>query len=78
MTTTIGAPRTAVSDDWWGDLDASVLGYLSQCGAASPDEIGRAVGLSPGSAASLVAMLVSEGKVRITRVETVARRRAAA
>jgi hypothetical protein len=76
--TTIGGPRTAVSDDWWGELDASVLGYLSQCSGASPEEIGRAVGLPPGSAASVVAMLVNEGKVRITRVEAVARRRAAA
>ena len=76
--TTIGALRTDVGDDWWGDLDASVLSYLSQRGGASPDEIGRAVGLSSGSAASVVAMLVNEGKVRITRVEAVTRRRAAA
>ena len=72
MTTTIGAPRTAVGDEWWGELDASVLGYLSRRGGASPDEIGRAVGLSPAAAASVVAMLVSEGKVRITRVEAAA------
>ena len=78
MTTMIGPSRTAVSDDWWGELDASVLGYLTQRGGASPDEIGRAVGLSPGSAASVLAMLVNEGKVRITRVEAVARRWAAA
>jgi DNA-binding MarR family transcriptional regulator len=78
MTTTTGAPRTAVSDDWWGDLDASVLGYLSRRAGASPDEIGRAVGLSPAAAASVVAMLVNEGLVRITRVEAAARRRAAA
>ena len=78
MTTMIGPPRTAVSDDWWGELDASVLGYLAERGGASPDEIGRAVGLSPGSATSVLAMLVNEGKVRITRVEAVARRRAAA
>jgi DNA-binding MarR family transcriptional regulator len=78
MTTTIGAPRTAVSDDWWGELDASVLDYLARRGGASPEEIGHAVGLSPASAASVLAMLINEGKVRITRVEGIARRRAAA
>ena len=78
MITMTGAPRTAMSDDWWGDLDASVLGYLSERAGASPEEIGRAIGLSPGTAASVLAMLVNEGKVRITRVEATARRRAAA
>ena len=78
MTTTTGAPRTAVSDDWWGELDAAVLGFLSRRGGASPDEVGRALGLTAGSAASVLAMLVNEGKVRITRVEAVARRQAAA
>ena len=78
MTTIIGTPRTAMSDDFWGDLDASVLGYLSERGGASPDEVGRAVGLSPSAAASMLAMLVNEGKVRIIRVEAGAPRRGAA
>jgi DNA-binding Lrp family transcriptional regulator len=75
MTGTVDTPRTAVSDDWWDELDAPVLEYVARHGEASPDEIARAVGLSPGSVGSILAMLAESGKVRITRVEAAARMR---
>jgi len=79
MIGTIGTSRTAVNDDWWGELDGPVLNYLARQGAASPDEIGRAIGLSPDSVVSILAMLAVDGAVRITRVEPVpGARRAAA
>ena len=60
---------TTTGDDWWGELDGPVLDYLARRGAASPDEIARAVGLSPASVTSIIAMLAGEGRVRIARVE---------
>lgn len=79
MIGTIGTSRTAVSDDWWGALDGPVLDYLARQGAACPDDIGRAVGLSTASVVSILAMLAVDGAVRITRVEPVpGARRAAA
>jgi hypothetical protein len=79
MIPAIDASRTAVNDDWWGELDGPVLGYLARQGAADPDEIARAVGFPPASVVSILAMLAGEGKVRITQVEAVACvRRAAA
>lgn len=57
----------AQSDDWW-DLDAAVLAALAS-GAKSPAEIGQSVGISESSAASLVAMLAQNGKIRIRLVE---------
>ena len=79
MIATIGKSRTVASDDWWGDIDGPVLDYLAREGAAAPDAIARAVGLSPASVVSILAMLAVDGKVRITRVEPVpGARRAAA
>ena len=78
MTTTIDLPRTAVGDDWWDELDGAVLDCLTLRGASSPEEIGRAVGLSASSVGSVLAMLAVTGKVRITRVELTGRVRAAA
>jgi DNA-binding Lrp family transcriptional regulator len=69
MIGTIGKSRTAVSDDWWDELDGPVLNYLARQGAAAPDEIARAVGMTPTSVVSILALLAVDGKVCITRVE---------
>ena len=69
MTITRTRPGFVASDDWWGELDAAVLDCLARREAASPEEIGRAVGLSPNAVTSVLVMLMREGKVRITRVE---------
>lgn len=79
MIATIGKSRTVASDGWWNEIDGPVLDYLARQGAASPDEIGRAVGLSADSLVSILALLAADGQVRITRVEPVpGARRAAA
>jgi winged helix-turn-helix DNA-binding protein len=72
MAITRTRPSLVAGDDWWGELDAAVLDCLARCGAASPEEIGRVVGLSPNAVASVLVMLMREGKVRITRVEATA------
>jgi hypothetical protein len=56
-------------DEWWADLDNALLDCLAESG-----ELSAAEGPSP---ASLAAMLVREGRLRIARIEGVdhARRR---
>ena len=51
----------------WREIDDAILDYLAT-GEATPEEIGRQLGISGAAAASVVAMLVAEGKVRICRV----------
>ncbi|OGL02265.1 MAG: hypothetical protein A3E31_11945 [Candidatus Rokubacteria bacterium RIFCSPHIGHO2_12_FULL_73_22] len=59
-------------DDWWTELEGDVLACLRTAGAIPPAEVGRRLGVSEDSAASLLAMLAREGKVRIALVELVA------
>jgi hypothetical protein len=59
-------------DDWWAELEGDVLACLKTTGAMPPAEVGRRLGLSESAAASVLAMLAREGKVRITLVEPVA------
>ncbi len=61
-------PRDA-AEDWWDGLDGAVLECLHAEGPMAPGEIGRRLGISEESAASLVSLLAREGKVRISRVE---------
>jgi hypothetical protein len=59
------------NSDWWSLLDNEVLDCL-WCGRPlSPEEIGDKLGMSAEAAASLVTMLVRDGRVRITSVERV-------
>jgi hypothetical protein len=74
MTTVCDRPRTTASDGWWDDLDGAVLECLATCGRTSPEEIGRRIELSPEATTSLLAMLASQGRVRICAVEAVDRR----
>jgi DNA-binding IclR family transcriptional regulator len=60
--------RTAVEQEWWGELDAQVLDCLRD-GPQSPRELARRLNLSPGGATSVLLMLAAEGKVRVTAVE---------
>ena len=59
------------NDDWWGLLDNEVLDCLGCGRPLSPDELGDKLGMSAAAAASLVTMLVRDGRVRITSVERV-------
>ncbi len=53
--------------DIWREIDDAVLQYLAT-GDATPAEIGQRLGMSEAAAASIVAMLAAEGRVRICRV----------
>jgi len=53
--------------DLWREIDDAVLEHLAN-GAATPAEIGERLGMSEAAAASIVAMLAAEGKLRIARV----------
>jgi DNA-binding IclR family transcriptional regulator len=60
--------RTAVEQEWWGELDSEVLACLRD-GPQSPYELARRLNLSPAAATSVLLMLAAEGKVRVTAVE---------
>ena len=53
--------------DVWREIDDTVLQYLAT-GDATPAEIGQRLGMSEAAAASIIAMLAAEGRVRICRV----------
>jgi hypothetical protein len=55
--------------DWWNDLDSDLLRCVDARGVVTPAEIGHKLGVSENAAASLLALLAAEGKVRIVAVE---------
>ena len=56
-------------DGWWNEIDDQVQACLARNGAMAPAEIARQLELSEGAVASVLSMLVQEGKLHITRVE---------
>ena len=56
-------------NDWWTELENELLSCVQEIGLATPAEVGRRLGFSETSAASLLAILVREGKVRMCLVE---------
>jgi hypothetical protein len=65
-------------DGWWSEIDQAVCGCVARHGAITPAEIGRELGLSEAAVASVLALLVQRGRLRITRVELSARESSAA
>jgi hypothetical protein len=59
----------ALSDEWWRLLDGEVLDCLACGRPLSPEEVGDKLGMSADATASLLTMLVLDGRVRITAVE---------
>ena len=58
--------------DFWSELDADVLGCLSEApGEMTPAQIGRRLGLSERAVCSVIGMLAEAGKVRICSVERI-------
>ena len=55
-------------DGSWPEIDGEILDCLRE-GPKSPRDLGRALGVSPAGITSLLLMLASEGKIRVTRVE---------
>jgi hypothetical protein len=53
-------------EHFWREIDDAVLRCLAT-GDATPAEIGRHLGISEAAAASILVMLVTEGRVRICR-----------
>jgi uncharacterized membrane protein YecN with MAPEG domain len=56
-------------NEWWSDLDDDLLTTLGAGGAMTPAELGLRLGISESAIASLLAMLATEGRVRICLVE---------
>jgi hypothetical protein len=67
-----GARTTRDGSDWWDELDGELLTWLERTGAATPYELGQHLGLPEAATASLLAMLVQEGKVRMCLVQRAA------
>jgi hypothetical protein len=57
-------------DEWWS-IDREILDALAVRGAVTPAEIGHKLGIGEAAAASLLAGLATQGKVRIRLVERV-------
>jgi DNA-binding CsgD family transcriptional regulator len=55
-------------DGSWPEIDGEILDSLRD-GPKSPRDLARQLKLSPAGVTSLLLMLASEGKVRVTRVE---------
>ena len=58
-----------VMDGWWSEIDRDVRAILEGSGPMSPRDIARQLRLSEGAVASVLAMLVQEGKLSIKQVE---------
>ncbi len=56
-------------DDWWDDLDRSLLRCLADNGAMAPTEIAGRLGLSEDAITSLICLLAQERKVSIRLVD---------
>ena len=58
--------------DWWDTLEAEVLQSLDRTGVTTPHVLGQSLGLPEAATASLLAILVREGKVKMCLVQRVA------
>lgn len=58
-----------MQDHWWSTIDHEVLDLLQINGPMAPADLGRKLGLSESAVTSCLAMLVTEGRVRIRLVE---------
>jgi len=63
----VAMPRP--NDDWWAEVERDFLDCLDGRGTTSLEAIARRLHISEDAAASLVAILAHEGKVRISYVE---------
>src|SRR5262245_15170458 len=55
--------------DWWTELEGEILNCLEHVGTVTPAEIGRRLGIPEAATASLLSVVVRDGKVRIRLVE---------
>ena len=59
-------------DGWWDEIESEIDRCLRR-GDCTPAELAHQLGMSESAVASLICVLVTEGKVRIARVEAGAR-----
>ena len=59
---------TTIEVDWWGELDEEVIACL-RGGPQSTQELAWKLGMSSTAVTSVLFMLATEGKVRITGAE---------
>jgi hypothetical protein len=70
MTAVPGATsEESAMDGWWTAVESDLMTCLKRRGQTTPADVGLALGISEAAAMSLLAMLVTEGKVRISLVE---------
>ena len=55
-------------DGWWMDIEREIDEWMSVLGDCTPAELGKHLGMSESATASLICMLATEGKLRISRV----------
>ena len=55
--------------DWWDEIESEMLECLQRTGVTTPYELGRRLGIPEAATASLLSILVREGKVRMCLVQ---------
>ena len=63
------AEETAMTDDWWDELDDEILAILSSSGPMDPADLAMKLGMSGDAVCSCLALLSTSGRVRIRSVE---------
>ena len=66
----MGEPN-GTQTNWWHDLDDEIIRSVDARGILSAAELGQKLGVSERAAASFLAMLALDGRVRIRVVEAV-------
>ncbi len=56
-------------ENWWSEVDGTILDCLWNFGPMSPAELGRRVGISEGEATMFLSPLVQEGRARMHLVD---------
>lgn len=56
-------------ENWWNEVDKTILECLRRAGPLSPAELGRRLGMSEREATAFLSTLIREGKVRMPLVE---------
>jgi len=54
--------------DWWHGLEREILDCVQTRGDVTPAELAVKLGMSEAGVSSLLALLVTEGKIQIRRV----------
>lgn len=56
-------------DGWWSEIDQEICDGVARHGPIAPADLARQLGLSESALASLLSLLVQQGRLRITRIE---------